>query len=176
MVQPSGAATLTIVANAPAPGPADIYNFAGSSHDGANVNDGSSYADGGANEAFTYVAGDRADQGQTFTTGSNPSGYQLTAVWARHVGYTNNTAATYWAMNSGVKFTVRVTDPKQAGTSGFSLHTETSTTTGSEGLAAGNSNNGEGAWFCFTLSSPVQLAPNKTYGFDLTQRHDRRFF
>ena len=65
-------------------------------------------------------------------------------------------------MNSGVKFTVRVTDPAQAGTSSFGIHTETYTTTGNEGLPAGNSSNGEGNWLRFAFTSPVSLAPNKT--------------
>src|SRR5262249_38837696 len=118
------AASLTLSATAPTPGTNDIYNFSGASHDGANVCNGGAYADGAANDAFTYVAGDRADQGQTFTTGSNTNGYLVNAIWARHAGYTNNTALTWWQMNSGTTLTVRITDPSQAGTTRFAVHTE----------------------------------------------------
>jgi hypothetical protein len=174
---PVQSATLTIATSAPTPGTNDIYNFAGAARDGANVSDGSAYADGAANDAFTYVAGDRADQGQTFITGSNTNGYTITAVWLRHVGYTNNTALTWWQMNSGVSMTVRVTDPTFAGTSGFALDTETYTTTGSEGWSGGyNSTNGSGSWLQFTFSSPITLSPNKTYGFDVASSSTSAFF
>src|ERR1700744_3749471 len=104
------AATLTLSPTAPVPGTSDVYNFSGAARDGGNVGNGSSFADGAANDAFTYVAGDRTDQGQTFTTGSNSNGYLMTAVWVRHAGYTSNTSQTYWQMNGGVVITVRVTD------------------------------------------------------------------
>src|ERR1700722_307802 len=92
-------ATLTLSTSAPVPGPSDIYSFAGASHDGANTGNGSPFADGADNDAFTYIAGDRVDQGQTFTTGSYSNGYVMSAVWLRHAGYTNNTTLTYWQMN-----------------------------------------------------------------------------
>lgn len=174
---PLRAVTLTIINTAPAPGTNDIYNFAGAAHDGINVSDGSTYPDGAANDAFTYVAGDRADQGQTFITGANSNGYTMTGVWLQHVGYTNNTVPTYWQMNSGSTITVRVTDPTLAGTAGFALHSETYTTTGNEGWSgAHNSTNGPGDWARFVFSSPVTLLPNKAYGFDVTSSNNSAFF
>ena len=177
LLLPVQAATLTTATSGPTPGTNDIFNFAGAARDGANVGDGSTYADGSGNDAFTYVAGDRADQGQTFATGSNTNGYLIKSVWLRHVGYTNNTALTWWQMNSGVSMTVRVTDPTLAGTSGFALDTETYTTTGGEGWSGGfNSTNGTGSWLQFTLSSPITLSPNKTYGFDVASSSTSAFF
>lgn len=171
------AATLTIMTGAPTPGVDDVYNFSGASHDGANVSDGGSYADGAANDAFTYVAGDRADQGQTFTTGGNANGYLITGVWLRQAGYTNNTALTWWQMNGGVTITVRVTHPILAGGTGFALHTETYTTTGHEGWAGVyNATNGPGDWVQIVFASPVPLAPNQTYGFDITSSATGAFF
>jgi hypothetical protein len=171
------AASLTLTAAAPTPGTNDAYNFTGANHDGGNVSDGGAYADGAANDAFTYVAGDRADQGQTFTTGGNTNGYLVTGVWLRHVGYTNNTALTYWQMNSGVTITVRITDPALANTTGMALDTETCLTTGNEGWSGGqNSLNGDGEWVGITLASPFHLAPNKTYGFDVTSATTGAFF
>ena len=171
------AGTLIITSNTPTPGPNDIYNFAGGSHDGINVSDGSVYADGAANDAFTYVAGDRADQGQTFTTGGNSNGYTMTALWLRQAGYTNNMALTWWQMNSGVTITIRITDPTLAGTGGFALHTDSYTTTGNEGWSGShNSTNGAGDWLQFTFASPIVLLPNKTYGFDVTSSTTGAFF
>jgi hypothetical protein len=171
------AVTLSLSSATPTPGTNDIYNFAGASHDGANVSDGGTYADGAANDAFTYVAGDRADQGQTFTTSGSTNGCLVNAVWLRHVGYTNNTALTWWQMNSGVTLTVRITDPSQVGTSGFAVRTESYTTTGTEGWSGGfNSTNGDGNWLRFAFATPVSLATNKTYGFDLTSATTSAFF
>ena len=171
------AALLSLTPASPAPGPNDIYNFAGASRDGVNVSDGAPYADGAANDAFTYVAGDRPDQGQSFVTGTNTNGYLVNAVWARHTGYTNNTALTWWQMNSGVTLTVRITDPSQVGTAGFAIRTETYVTTGNEGWSGGhNSTNGDGYWVQITFDTPVPLLPNKTYGFDLTSSTTGAFF
>ncbi|HZI32808.1 MAG TPA: beta-L-arabinofuranosidase domain-containing protein, partial [Candidatus Binatia bacterium] len=171
------AATLTISASAPAPATNDIYNFAGADRDRVNVCDGGAYADGGANDSFTYVAGDRVDQGQTFTTGSNTNGYIFNSIWLRHAGYTNNTSQTYWKMDSGVTITVRLTDPALAGTAGFALDTETYTTTGNEGWSGShNSANGDGYWVKIALNTPVALAPDKTYGFDITSSTTGAYF
>ena len=75
------AATLTITTSAPTPGTNDIYNFTGAPHDGANVGDGGSYADGSANDAFTYVAGDRADRDRPLPLAATP-----TAICQRRLG------------------------------------------------------------------------------------------
>ncbi|HXB60700.1 MAG TPA: beta-L-arabinofuranosidase domain-containing protein [Candidatus Acidoferrales bacterium] len=166
---PLSAATLTISPTGPTPGTYDIYNFSGASHDGANAGNGSTFPDGAANDAYTYIAGDRADQGQTFITGSNTNGYSLNAIWVRHVGYTNNAALTYWQMNGGVTITVRITSPALAGGAGFVLDSETYVTTGNEGWGGSfNSNNGDGDWVEITLDKPFYLAPGTAYGFDVT--------
>jgi DUF1680 family protein len=107
----------------------------------------------------------------------NTNGYLLNSVWVRHVGYTNNTALTYWQMNGGVTLTVRVTDPSQAGVTSFSIRAETYVTTGNEGWSGShNSNNGDGYWLCFTFDTPVPLLPNKAYGFDLASGSTSTFF
>jgi alpha-D-xyloside xylohydrolase len=176
------AATLTFYTNAPTPGATDIYNSTGATRDGLNVNNGGSFLDGAANDPYTYVARDRANQGQTFTTGGNSEGYQLKAIWVRHVGYTANGVAgntesgyngTWWDFSSGGTFTVRVTDPSAAGNPGFALRTESYSLTGVEPNnpgarpSGGTTDNGTGRWLRFELSSSVSLAASKTYGFDL---------
>ena len=127
-------------------------------------------ANGTVNDAYTYVAYDRAGQGQTFTTGASEGGYLLTDIWVKHAGYTANTAATYWMMATGGGVTLRITNPSQAGNAGFVLSSETYATTGSEGWPASTTNslNGDSMWLHFKLASPVLLGTNTTYGFDLT--------
>ncbi|HEX7619455.1 MAG TPA: hypothetical protein VF480_12150 [Verrucomicrobiae bacterium] len=74
------AAVLTITAAGPTPGTYDLCNFSGASMDVNNVHlPGNAPATNGpANDACTYVANDRATQGQTFTTGSG-NGVRQTA-------------------------------------------------------------------------------------------------
>ncbi len=181
-VTSASGATLTFQTNAPTPGVSDIYNFTGATRDGLNVNNGAAFQDGSSNDAFTYVARDRANQGQTFTAGGNAEGYLLKAIWVRHVGYTANGVAgnteaayngTWWDFSGGGTFAVRVTDPAAAGTAGFALRTENCSLTGIEqdnpGARpnGGSTDNGTGRWLRFELSSPVALAATRTYGFDL---------
>jgi hypothetical protein len=179
-VATANAVTLTFSTLAPLPGTNDIYNFSGTARDGGNVNDGGTYADGAANDGFTYVAGDRTSQGQIFTTGANAGGYQVKAIWVRHCGYTNNTDLTWYGMATGSQIAIRVTDPSQANTGGFTLNTETYTVLGTEAgkLPSGavNSANGTGVWLRFQLDNPVTLQPNTSYGFDLTTVSGSLFF
>jgi hypothetical protein len=179
------AASLTLTPTAPTPGTYDIYNFTGAAADGGNVNNGGTYLNGAANDGFTYVAGDQTTKGQTFTTGSLPSGYELSDIWIQHVGYTANGPngdagynGTWWHMVAGSTLTIRVTNPSQAGTAGFVLASDTYATTGSEGWGSGynNSDNGDGMWLQFSLATPVALTANAQYGFDLTSANNNAFF
>jgi autotransporter-associated beta strand protein len=178
------AATLSYQTTAPTPGTSDVSNFTGASNDRDNVGgDGSS--DGAGNDAGTYVAGDRPQQGQTFTTGANAGGYQVKAVWLRHAGYTSNTVNTFWRTANGAGLTVRVTNPAAAGAGSFALATETVTTTGSESgtpnalapVTTGTSSmNGTGVWVRFAFSQPVTVQPNTQYGFDVTSTSATLYF
>lgn len=172
LVTGAQALQLSFSTTAPVPGANDVYQLTGSANDGTNVRDGGTYADGGANDGFTYVAGDRQAQGQTFTTGSHGGGYALSTIWVRHAGYTTNTQQTYWNLSgSGSPLTLRVTNPAQAGTAGFALATETYTFSGSEANGptprTGNTLQGTGEWMRFDLATPVILQPGTVYGFDL---------
>jgi len=176
----AAAVTLSLGSAAPSPGPYDLYNFAGADMDMNNVYLAGSapVTNGAANDASTYVANDRAGQGQTFTTGGSDGGYWLTDLWVKHAGYTANTVdpntpgsnGTWWMMAGGGGITVRVTNPLQAGTAGFVLASETYATTGAEGwpTSATSSLNGDGRWLHFSLATPVWLTAKTIYGFDLT--------
>jgi hypothetical protein len=167
---PATGAQLSCTLTDPAPDADDVSNFTGSATDGTNVSD--SNGNGGGDDGFTYVAHDRPNQGQTFTTGANASGYAVSSIWVKHVGYSANTGGTtYSQIPNGSTFTLRMTDPAQAGDVGFALVTETYTTTGAEPnipAAFAATANGTGTWFRFTFDTPVNLAANTVYGFDLT--------
>ena len=176
------AVTLLLTRGSPVPQPYDIYNFAGADMDMHNV-----YAaghapatNGYANDVYTYVEYYYSPpQGQTFSTGNSAGGYWLTDIWVRHVGYYDNvidpssTDGSWWRMAAGDDVVVRITNPSQAGRANFVLHSETYTTTGNEGWPTNNygtySANGDSMWLHFILASPVLLATNTNYGFDLTE-------
>jgi len=169
------AATVSFHTTAPTPGPYDVYNFVGATRDANNV--GTTPYDSWLNDEWTYLAIDRAAQGQTFLTGSSNPVYLLTGFWIQHVGYTENTASgtnnngTWYSIPLNSRFGIRITDPAASGTVGFVLGSETYTVTRNEAdiLPAGvtNTANGTGTWVHFVLDSPIPVAANKTYGFDV---------
>src|SRR5262249_1855630 len=110
-----------------------------------------------------YIAGNQRVIGQTFTTGSNPLGYRLTAVTLRHVTYD-----TYAELND-LTYTIRVTSP-----SGGTLSVLASETALVPGSTPGNIPNtpgtpGSGIYITFTWAGPPVLSPNTPYGFDVGQ-------
>ncbi|MCE5187466.1 MAG: glycoside hydrolase family 127 protein [Planctomycetaceae bacterium] len=170
------AATMSFGAAAPVPDSDDVYSLVGLATDMDNV--GTSTSDGNANDATTYIAHDRPAQGQTFRTGSLYPFYLLTAITLRHAGYTGNNPGgasgsnTWYYMPAGSQFTIRVTDPAQAGAAAFILRSESYTLTGSEaGLFASgsvtNTADGTGTWVTFVFDSPVSLNADTVYGFDV---------
>jgi len=164
------AAVLQITPTAPVPGAMDIANLVGSVDDADNV--GTGLNPPYENDATTYVAHDRGGQGQTFLTGDNKAGYVITGVWVRHVSYTGSADQTWYRMQAGSQLQIRVTNPAASGTDGFVLASEIYQVTGTEenALPSATTNNktGTGLWFHVTLGTPVALAANTLYGFDLT--------
>ena len=71
-----------------------IGQWTGAPFDAANIGGSGVNADGGANNGTANDASTRVGnpQGQTFTTGSNANGYEVSGITVRLVGYTNNTA------------------------------------------------------------------------------------
>jgi hypothetical protein len=170
---------------APAPGPYDIANLTGAAQDRDNIA-GDGINDGDVNDHATYVSGlDRPHQGQTFTTGDNPAGYQVRAVWIKHAGYSANQSDTWWSAPAGSDLTIRLTRPAAAGTFAFALASEPLTLTGNAPGAPNaffpvsprvNTADGSGVWLRIGLESPVSLYPNTRYGFDLTGTSPELFF
>ena len=160
------AASLILTTDAPVPGTADVYNFAGADNDTLNIN-------GGADQQ-NYIAYDRPTQGQTFTTPAGSGTFLVTDIWIRHCGYTNTAPGngTWWNLANGAVYTIRVTDPSKMGQAGFVLGSETYSASGTELNGAqwtgGGNSLGDDVWLHFTLATPVAVTPGTKYGFDLT--------
>jgi hypothetical protein len=160
-------------ATAPEIGPDDIAFLGESTTDGNNVAAG--------NDAATYLAHDRPGMGQTFTTGSNPDGYMMQGFWLKNVKYdTPSGNGTWWYIDNeagqlgGTQLELRVVDPALQGDQGFVLASEIYTV---QGIETGNElmpvnwaadKVGTGTWVHFQLRTPVSLAPDTQYGFDVT--------
>lgn len=164
------AAVMTLHTTAPTPGGFDIYNFVGTDSDIDNVGEGTTGVYD--NDGVTYVAHDRGGQGQTFVTSGSRAEYMLTGVWVQHVGYTTAADTTWYRMQPGGRLQIRITDPAASGTNNFVLSSEIYEITGQENNAlpeeTTNDATGTGLWFHVTLDTPIVLAPNTEYGFDLT--------
>lgn len=176
MVTGASAAVITFNPSQPAVGAHDVSSLNGCMTDRDNV--GTATADGGGNDATTYIAYDRPAQGQTFMTGSVSPEYLLTAVTVRHVGYSGSNPGggsggnTWYSTPAGGQLTVRVTDPARTGAAEFVLNSESCTITGSEdGLFASggvtNTADGTGTWITLTFDTPVILSGDTLYGFDI---------
>ena len=171
-VQPSGAAD-------------SVAQWSGAAFDAANIGGSGVNADGGAgngtaNDASTRVVNGQPTQGQTFTTGSTPNGYDLSGITVRLAGYTNNTATganqTGWNLGP-TDGPIVVTIGKVNGTT-HSLLSIQNFMAGGEGTPGiGTSVNGPGTHLTFNLPFPVHLDPNTTYSFDLgIQGKSNNFF
>lgn len=180
----SPAANISFSITPPVADSNDIDSFTAAAKDRDNLL-GNGSSDGGTNDGGTYIARDRAHQGQTFTSGSDPSGYRINALWLRHTGYTANTNATYWRLESGGQFTLRLTNPSSAASGGFVLASETGTFSGGESgvpnpmapTSGSTSNpNGTSVWIRFAFTTPTHIQPNTLYGIDITSTSDQLFF
>jgi len=171
------AATATFSTSVPALGANDIWQTNGHVTAGSQANQRKSNV-GGALGNDTYIADDQMIQGQTFTTGSNTNGYQLTAVSLRHVTY--NT----FVLVPDLTYTIRITSPSGSTLTVLAEETSFVAEDGSDcgtcNFATFNNGNtetaGSGRWITFTLDSPAILNPNTTYGFDVGGGSTRHYW
>jgi len=128
---------------------ADIANFTGASSEAENI--------GGVGGDDNYLANNRPAQGQTFLTGSDPSGYTLKAVTLQHVPFSLGYSDVYTYGTT----TIRI------GT--VSAGVFTALTSETFAITAGNgfSSDGGGEYVTYTFVTPVALAANTTYAFDV---------
>ena len=167
--------TITYSATQPAGGADSIAQWSGAAFDAANIGGSGVNADGGANngsanDGSTYVANNRPTQGQTFTTGSNPLGYDFTAVTVRMTGYTNNTASGSNAGGWNLNLTngpIQVTIGRVGGTTSAIVSIQNFNSGGTGNPGSGATANGPGTYLTFNLPFAVHLDPDTTYGFDL---------
>jgi fibronectin type 3 domain-containing protein len=167
--------TISYGASQPSGGAASVSNWTGAAFDAANIGGSGVNADGGANngaanDPSTYVANNQPIQGQTFTTGSNANGYDVSGITVRMAGYTNNTASgsntTSWNLDAS-NGPIHATIAKINGTTHSALSIQNFMAGGTGHPGSGNSANGTGTYLTFNLPFPVHLEPNTTYGFDV---------
>ena len=157
------------------PGPVDEAT-------GAMTPTGTANASSGANDVLTYVAGDQASKGQSFTTGSNPLGYTISSVTVRHILWTNFLSNGTWmsALN-GSSFlfrfgTISGTNANGTNMTITAILTTNATYSGSALSMSGGS--GTGIYFTFDLSGAGlgTLSPNTTYFFEMASTANPPYF
>lgn len=166
--------TVTYSSTQPAGGAENISNWNGAAFDADNIGGSGVNADGGAdngaaNDGTTYVAGNQPRQGQTFTTGSNPNGYELNAVTVRMAGYTNNNATGANQVNWNLhehNGPLQIEIGKVSGTDVSTLSKQMFIMGRDGNPGAGNSANGPGTYITFELPFTMVLEPSTTYSFD----------
>ena len=169
------ASTVTFSTTQPTVGTYDIAQLVGAESDNDNAGTPAGAADGAGNDGTTYVAMDRAAQGQTFKTINGVLGYDyvITAVSIQHPGYTANTNSTWYNLLVNGTITLRIVDPLYKNSSKFVLAEEVYTIAGDEENIIGtpgtvlNSTNGTDTWVTITLDEPVHIAAGSTYGYDI---------
>lgn len=158
---------------APPAGSDDRYFLPVSGISEANTIGGSGTASG-TNDESTYVSSDRSSKGQTFTTGTNASGYTLGAVTVQHVKwptYVDN--GTFYDVQPGDTFAFQF--GSMAGTTKTPIRTSVARYLG-DPIVRG-STSGTGLFLTIDLSNagwPV-LAPNTKYYFELAPKDGAPF-
>jgi autotransporter-associated beta strand protein len=172
-------AQLTISTNtlAPALGAYDQFYLPGPVDEatGAMTFTGNPNVASGDNDVLTYVAGDKASKGQSFTTGPNPAGYTISSVTIRHILWTNFLAnGTFMNIPTASTFPFRFGTISGANITG--ILTTNATYSGSTLNFAGTG--GTGIYFTFDLSNAglATLAPNTTYFFELASTANPPYF
>ena len=130
---------MTVDSVAPTIDAADIASLSGTTDVGGN---------------FGHVWNNRARQGQTFTTGSNPGGYLLDAI-TMHVQVNQaSTMADLWNIRVGT-------------IAGSTLTPISSETAAGATIPQSTAGNGFPSYVTWTLDTAVALLPNTVYGFDV---------
>ena len=156
------AASVSFNSTAPALGPDDISQLTTAANRTNNV-------DAGADDNSVYLDNSRPIQGQTFRTGANANGYQLTAVTLRQVTYDT------YALVRDITYHIRITNPSGSTLTVLAEDTasvpeDASDCSTCNFLTISGGNNlgpGSGRFITFTFAPPVVLNPNTTYGFDV---------
>lgn len=160
MTLPAAAATVSLSSATPGVGDG-VQNLSFSTSDATNTQVQYNPSD--------YLAGDNGSAlGQTFTTGANVGGYDLSAISVRQVSW----GTTYWDYTGGtVTLQIfRIDSNNGGGVWGITeLALETATVGGEPdgiGLSSG-APDVNAQWLTFNLTSALNLAANTMYGFQI---------
>jgi hypothetical protein len=125
-----------------------------------------------ADDAQSYVAADRQSQGQSFTTGPNPSGYSINSFVARQI--LMSSGGTWASVQNGQSFLFRF--GSISGTTLTPILETTAVYSGNNISSSGST--GTGTYFTFDLSGAGigALAPNTTYFVELATLSNPPFF
>ena len=153
---------------APAVGPYDQSYLPGAVVEGTDTI-GSPFASSGNNDQYTYVSSpDRTSKAQSFTTGTNASGYTFRAFTLRQASSGTNSwlgNGTYFLVNNNDKFAVRI--GTLSGTN-YTVILETNAVHSGTSINTGGTGSALGTYFTFDLSAAnLALNPNSTYFFEL---------
>ena len=165
---------MTASDTAPASDASDCFFFASGMGDSDNIG-GVVGQDIYANDPDTYVAYDRNAQGQTFTTGANPAGYQINAITVQHVQMPVDAAnGTWYDLQDNDTFALEVGTisggVKTPLASGIARYSGSALTGGSPDVGTGN-------YFTFDLSGEnLTLAPNTVCYFLITAQVGNAYF
>jgi len=180
LTQIAGAGRILFQTQTPATDPLDIVFLSESATDQQNVAGDLNVDNAWSNDAATYIANDRTDLGQSFTTGSAAGGYLMRGFWLKHVLFESSlTNGTWWDMdNAGAVVTYRVT--QVSGTALTVQATDSCTITGTEpgnpGANAAAEALGTGTWIYFEFDTPVALAADSQYACDVSVTAGALFF
>src|SRR5439155_10100967 len=153
---------------APTLGPSDISQLIGHVTGDTQARMKRSNVGGVSDDNMLYLDNGRPCQGQTFKTGTNVNGYQLTAVTLKQVTYDTYSLVpdmTYHiriTLPSGNTLTVLAEETASVPEDLSNCSTCNYPNNGCCTLAAGT-----GRFITFPLANPVALNPNTTYGFDI---------
>jgi hypothetical protein len=154
---------LTAGSGPPATDASDQYYFPGDVADANNV--------GGGADAATYIAFDRASQGMTFTTGSDPLGYGLSSITIQHV----ISGPTFYDVQNGDTF--EFSFGTISGTTKTVIFQSADVPYAGDAVVGFNTA-GTGLFFTFDLSQAAigTLSPNTTYYFEISTEVGNPFF
>lgn len=172
-VDPPPPIPVTASLTAPATDGDDCFFLATNLNDGDNI-DGTGVASSD-NDESTYVAADRSSKGQTFTTGSNPTGYTLQSFSFQHVIWpVFLTNGTWYNIQPGDTFEFQI--GTLFDTVKTPIHTGVAQYSGSAITGSGTSGSGNFLTFDLSGTSLATLSPNTTYYFEIAPASGDAYF
>lgn len=173
LVDPPPPIPVTSGLTAPVTDGDDQFFLASNLNDGDNI-DGTGVASSD-NDESTYVAPDRPSKGQTFTTGSNPTGYTLQSFTFQHVIWpVFLTNGTWYDIQPGDTFGFQIGTVFD--TVKTPIHTGVAQYSGAAITGSGTSGSGRFLTFDLAGAGLAPLSPNTTYYFEIAPASGDPYF